>query len=242
VSHPSRKIKERLIKEYLSTPEKRAKLASSMRIPLDTRIGFNGLWRRVFEREANPAETKVYDLTVWMDPEDPEAVDKAMNVANGVLVTHGDKLFLDRVRPPEEEWDVRTIEGPETFKAVLEEYREFASAPGSVLMDARTYAEVREHPGSYDEPEMPPIRGTHVDYAGMLGQMQLRVSRSPDPWEVFFVPRLAGRFFDRLTVESLDEPSGDGHPQFRVTLKLDLDGHPEKVKAVRFVYPEKGAE
>lgn len=237
----SEKVKHRIIKEYLSTPKGRAKLASSMWGPLDTKIGYYGLWRRVLEKDVLFGEHRVCEVPFWMDPEDFGTFYSSQDLVKARLITFADESLLEKLRAPDEAWDVRKIEGPETFKKVLDDYEEVVQQEGHLLMNARAYAEFRpflERVGEGEDTDLRIFAKNQRDLGGVLGRMKILVSRCVDPWEVFFVPKV-GRYSDTLRVEVLEEPSKDDHPQFKATLKLCMEVDPSKVKTVRFEYPEK---
>lgn len=237
----SRKVKERLITHFLETPKGRRKLAASMKHPLDIRIGWNVLWRKVLDRAETPfCEPHVVEAQFEIgDPNNIDFLERGQEMMRAQLVTDIDSCLISELKQAEP----RVVRYPAdgfSFPALLEEHREFAKQPGVILLNARVYADIRKFCRDQIEPEGQRehlLIGRMADFE----QMAFYWSRLVDPpYDIFFVPKDVGRYTDTLTVESVEPPDGttppDWNPRFRCEMEVCLEVDPSKIKRVTIEY------
>jgi hypothetical protein len=236
--------KRRLIKHYLSTPEGRRKIAASMVHPLDARIGYKSLWRKLLEREKTPFCEPFTARSVFSieDPESIDLLERGYELAGAQIIAQTDDHLIERLGQADRQ--VVPCSNPaETFPALLEEHREFCKQPGFILLNARDYADIRKFCRDMIDLGVPTLYGVgqpvHHYMSDFEGMCTL-CSRIVEPGDIFFVPKGVGRYADTFEVKSVEPEDGatedeaeEWKPTFRQTMKVCMEIDPEKVKAVR---------
>jgi len=224
-------LRDIILSQYLKSPEGRKKLAASMVQPIHSRMMHNALWRRALEKADVPfCEPEILSATFEADPKNLDKVMRAQDLARAQVQLLGDELLIRSVTPDEDPPQYGTGD----LQYLLDDHEEFAKQPGTILINARDYADFRKwHHDRLDIES----GGFCRHFMAMFGNMGIWCSRHQPVGLMLFVPRTAGRYLDTVEVEALgkEHATEEGLPTFKITLKLCLEADPSLVRAARVV-------